>query len=61
MIILHYANAGMGGGLKYVEPHSVNYYILIFLVSINVCAVNLFVLLSGYFLCDTTTRDIKKQ
>lgn len=60
VIILHYINAGMGGGLKYVQENSANYYVLMFLVSINACAVNLFVLLSGYFLCESNTRDIQK-
>lgn len=60
VIMLHYINANMGGGLKYVVEGSVNYYVLLFIVSINACAVNLFVLLTGYFMCENNTRVIRK-
>lgn len=60
VIMLHYINANMGGGLKYVAEGSINYYVLLFIVSINACAVNLFVLMTGYFMCDNNTRIIRK-
>lgn len=49
VIVLHYCNPEIGGGRKFVYPHSLNYYSLNILVSLFVCAVNLFVLISGFF------------
>ena len=46
VIILHYNNAGMGGGFLYVEPWSINQLVMTFLESIFVCAVNLFILMN---------------
>ncbi len=50
----------MGGGLKYVIEGSVNYYILYLLQAIFVCGVNLFILISGYFMCTSQKRSIVK-
>lgn len=60
VIILHYNNSDIGGGFKYVEDGSVNYWILLFLEALNICAVNLFILISGYFLCNSSDRKISK-
>lgn len=60
VIMLHYINPNMGGGLNYTTKGSLNYYILILVTSINVCAVNLFILISGYFMCENNTRTIRK-
>lgn len=60
VIILHYNNAKMGGGFLYVEPWSINQVILMALESICVCAVNLFVLISGYFMANKKTADLLK-
>lgn len=51
VIILHYNNKTIGGGLQYVTDNSVNYYILMVLESLCICAVDLFMLISGYFSC----------
>lgn len=50
VIILHYANREIGGGLEYVIEGSANYYILSYLTSLLCCSVNIFILISGYFL-----------
>lgn len=60
VFILHYVSPGAGGGLKYVAEGSLNYYILLTLESVFVCAVDLFMLISGYFLCTSNRRNLWK-
>ena len=60
IIILHYNNPAIGGGLTYVNPGSVNFYLLYTLESLFICAVNLFILISGYFMYRTNRRTIIK-
>ena len=50
IIVLHYNNSDMGGGFLYAT--GLNRAILMFLESIFICGVNLYVLISGYFLCE---------
>ncbi|MEG2776789.1 MAG: acyltransferase family protein, partial [Cellulosilyticaceae bacterium] len=52
VITLHYLNANIGGGLKGVEYGSINYYLMYFVESMCIVAVNLFVLISAYFLSE---------
>lgn len=59
VIILHYNNPGIGGGLSQVSD-SLNHFILFVLESISICAVNLFILISGYFLCRSSKRQLIK-
>lgn len=58
VIFLHYFNANMGGGIALVNKGSINEHILIFLEAINICAVNLFVMISGFFLSRKDERSI---
>ena len=52
VIVLHYNNAEMGGGgLGYVAKDSINEWVLRFFESVFICAVDLFVLITGYFMC----------
>ena len=60
VIILHYNNKTMGGGLQYVTDNSVNYYILMVLESLCICAVDLFMLISGYFSCRGKRSTLNK-
>lgn len=60
VIILHYNNPTIGGALKYAEHSSFNYYMLLFLESLNICAVNIFILISGYFMCTNQKRTLFK-
>lgn len=57
VIILHYNNETMGGGFSHVEDGSVNQAILYGLEGLFVCAVDLFVLITGYFSCSSQKRD----
>lgn len=60
VIVLHYNNSLYGGGLALVEPGSLNFYLLYTLESLFVCAVNLFLLISGYFMVGSSKRNIWK-
>lgn len=58
VIILHYNNAEIGGGLKYSSGW--NLLMLQLLQNTAICAVNVFVLISGYFLSRSGRRDCTK-
>lgn len=60
IVILHYNNPAMGGGLKYVEEGSLNFYFLLFEQNLFICAINVFILISGYYLCTTEKRSFIK-
>ena len=60
VIILHYNNRLLGGALQYVAPGSVSYYFLCMTEAMAICAVNVFILISGYFLSTSKTRKINK-
>lgn len=49
IIILHYFNADMGGVLGHTISGSINYYSSHLLESMSIVAVNVFVLITGYF------------
>ena len=48
VILLHYNNRIMGGALGYAQGAS--HTLLLFLESISICAVNCFMIISGFFL-----------
>lgn len=58
VIVLHYNNPVIGGGITYAEEGSVNFYLLYFLESLFACGVNLFMLISGYFMCESGKRNL---
>ena len=60
VIVLHYNNTDIGGGFAYFAEGSLNYYLLYFLESIDISAVDLFVLISGYFMCMSPKRNMIK-
>ncbi len=60
VIILHYNNEHGGAGFKNVTPNSFNYIVLMLLEAFFICAVNGFVIISGYFLSGTDRRKIGK-
>lgn len=60
VIIRHYNNDGLGGAFLYVTPHSINEFILFFLEYLSIVAVNVFILISGYYLSEKNTRSILK-
>lgn len=54
VIVLHYNNGEIGGGFSYASGS--NLVIIMILESMFICAVNLYMLISGYFLCEKETR-----
>ncbi len=60
VVVLHYNNPSIGGGMKYAEQGSINFYTLYFLESMFVCAVDLFILISGYFMCNSKKINLWK-
>ena len=60
VVIIHYNNATMGGAFKFVEAGSINQILLLYLESFFICAVDLFVIISGYFLANKTKLDLLK-
>ena len=58
VIILHYNNRTIGGGFEYSE--GINHVILSVLESVFISAVNIFVLISGYFMSKSQKRNIIK-
>ena len=60
VIILHYNYELYGGAFSYVTPHSINEFILYLLEYSNIVAVDIFVLISGYFLSQNNSRSIIK-
>lgn len=58
VIVLHYNNPIIGGGITYAEEGSVNFYLLCFMESLFACEVNLFMLISGYFMCESGKRNL---
>ncbi|MCR5215264.1 MAG: acyltransferase [Eubacterium sp.] len=59
VIILHYNNPNIGGGFRNVSGNA-NMLIMAFFQAVFVCAVNLFILISGYFMRHSKKRDLLK-
>lgn len=57
VVILHYNG---GGAFRYVTEGSVNEYYLYATESVFICAVNVFIMISAYFLCTTYERKFIK-
>ena len=60
VIILHYNNPIIGGGYKAVADGSINQFVMTVFEASFICAVNLFVLISGYFMKNSKKRDLLK-
>lgn len=60
IITLHYINGDMGGLLYNVNVGSFNYYLSRFLESLCIIAVNVFVIITGYFSYKKTSIKISK-
>ena len=58
VIALHYNNTWIGGAINYVTGF--NSVLLHFIESAAICAVNCFVLITGYFMVFSNKRKIKK-
>ena len=60
VVLLHYNSNGFGGAFTAVEKGSLNYYYLYFVETLFAYAVNLFVMITGYFLGSGGKRKISK-
>ena len=60
VIVLHYNNPNIGGGYGAADDGSINQAIMTFFETVFICAVNLYVLISGYFMRNSTKRDLIK-
>ena len=60
VVLLHYNNPRLGSGFANVANMSVNQFVMILFEAVFICAVNLFVLISGYFMRNTSKRDLLK-
>ena len=60
VIALHYNNSSMGGGFAVADSGSFTYRIMIAIECVAICAVNLFVMISGYFMSATNKRTLYK-
>lgn len=60
VIVLHYNNRGMGGALNYAMTGGAKEFIVRFSESLCICAVDSFVILSGYFAVNRSSVLYKK-
>lgn len=60
VIVLHINMPGMGNAMSLVEAGSPKAYILYLLETVFICAVDMFMLISGYFLYGKEKRDLWK-
>ncbi|MCR5656305.1 MAG: acyltransferase family protein [Butyrivibrio sp.] len=60
VIILHYNNPTYGKGFTNAAPFSANQFVLILLEALTICAVNVFVIITGYFMVNAKRADIFK-
>lgn len=60
VIALHYNNPGIGGGFSFAESGSLNIKILVAIECLFIGAVNLFMVISGYFLCKSLKAKSRK-
>lgn len=58
ILLIHYCT--VGDGLRFVEKGSINHIWMCILGSISSCSVNVFVVISGYYLCKRSTRSLNK-
>lgn len=60
IIILHYLNGDMGGALRVLDKFHINYKIAYFFESASIIAVNLFIIITGYFLISNSKPKLSK-
>lgn len=58
VVILHYNNKEIGGGFSYVQEFSANYMLLYFVEAVAISAVDIYILITGYFLSDRQKRSL---
>lgn len=60
VIILHINNRAIGGAFNFTEGNVINSTLLYVIESFFICSVNVFIIISGYFLCKSKKRDFWK-
>ena len=55
VVLLHFNNDAMGGAFVHVRNLPIDNFVLHFFESLGICAVNCFMIVSGYF-CTQTVR-----
>jgi len=60
VVVMHYNYAGLGNAFGNVTVGTTNFYTLYFLESVFICAVDVFMLISGYFTCHQKKLDLRK-
>jgi len=60
VIIVHYNNKNNGKGFLYTESLQQHYMVLICFEMLAICAVNIFVMISGYFMCYSKKATLTK-
>lgn len=60
VVVLHYNNNSIGGGFSLVPPGSINEKCMFLIENFFICAVDLFVLISAYFLSASQNRKLVK-
>lgn len=60
VVLLHYNNREAGGGFKYVADGSINQCYLYLIENIFICAVDLFIMISAFYLSTTKKRKMIK-
>ena len=60
VIILHINNKGMGGAFNIAPTYTINGKILYMLEALFICAVNTFIIITGYFMYDRFTINFVK-
>lgn len=58
VVVLHYNNGNIGKAFSYVPMGSAQSHVLFFMESLFICAVNTFMLISGFFLCERKQVDL---
>lgn len=61
MIIgLHYFNSAMGGALEYTNEGTFNWYLIRFIESMFIIAVDCFIIINGYFMVSKKSVNLRK-
>ena len=59
VIILHYNNVEPGKAFLYTENIGINYQLLLMVELLSNCAVNRFIIISDFFLCEFNKLSVK--
>ena len=60
VVLLHFNNGEMGGAFSLVQGNTIDSYMLHFFEALCACAVNCFMIVSGYFLLGNTNIKMSK-